>query len=358
LRQVFEKNRAKRSVIPLPTGKAFSFSFVEDKIAEKGEDAPPILFQSKTVGCLAVFDGMGGAGSQKYSDTDNGDGEEKDRTAAFIAANRAREETLQFCMSRADSLRPDKDTVNGLRLALREAFDNLSLRSKPTPVKSKLAKNFPTTATIAIYESFEKHIDIAVAWAGDSRAYILEGRGLQALTIDDVDRDKRSPDDDLMQDGVMTNCLHADQGWHLNELYFHTVIRPVVLFTATDGCFGFSRTPIHFEKILLKALSESESESEWKQKIIESLGQITGDDMSLSLVALGFESFDECKSSFQRRLIAINGDLKELEAIERLFESGGKNYADKVLVEELETFTAAAWSNYRSHYKEKLINHE
>ena len=50
---------------------------------------------------------------------------------------------------------------------------------------------------------------------------------------------------------------------------------------------------MHLEQLLRSKLKESKNIDEWKEKIIEDIQKVTGDDSSLALVGFGFNSFEK-----------------------------------------------------------------
>src|SRR4029453_11513263 len=98
-------------------------------------------------------------------------------------------------------------------------------------------------------------------WAGDSRAYVFEPAGARQLTADDL----REPGDamaNLHQDSVVSNAMSADSDFHVN--YRRIELRaPFLVAGATDGCFGYISTPMHFEHLILSKLQGARTTSAW-----------------------------------------------------------------------------------------------
>ena len=84
-------------------------------------------------------------------------------------------------------------------------------------------------------------------WAGDSRAYVFDPDGARQLSTDDL----RDPGDalaNLRHDSVVSNAMSADTEFHVS--YRRVELQaPFLLVCATDGCFGYVPTPMHFEHL-------------------------------------------------------------------------------------------------------------
>ena len=85
-----------------------------------------------------------------------------------------------------------------------------------------------------------------------------------------------------------------------------------ILIAATDGCFGYFQTPMHFELMLLQTLSASSSLSLWKSNIEAQITKVTQDDATLAMVATGWSNFNEIKRAFASRLIEIETKYKQM----------------------------------------------
>ncbi len=272
------------------------FDFWTEKRASLGEDALPTLevADDGTV-LLVVYDGLGGAGSTLY------DVGQASFSGAYLASRCAKAVTEAFY--RLWDAQTEESFAEGLEVALKYALDayRQELNAPISRLKSKLLKTLPTTIAGILIEPKQETIQTTTFWAGDSRGYFLQLEGLKQISTDDL---HGSPDafENLRLDATLTNCVHAEGNFHINTL-FHSIDEPIICLVATDGCFGYVQTPMHFEYILLQTLMESHYDMEdWAEKLKDRLLALTGDDMSLALWAWGFDSLEAIKSYFIPRL--------------------------------------------------------
>ena len=235
-------------------GPTISFSFNLGKIPDQGEDSDPILRDGPDLGLVAVFDGMGGAGGTVYETPDGR------RTGAYLASRVARDVVERRML---ELLEPDwnlngkaaaSDLHRSVQQALRQRLEEL--KAPPSGLRSRLLRALPTTmALVALQRTQAGGPAWAchVLWAGDSRAYVFEPAGARQLTTDDL----RDPGDalaNLRRDSVVSNAMSADTEFHVNHRQV-ALQAPFLVVCATDGCFGYVRTPMHFEHLVLSHLA-------------------------------------------------------------------------------------------------------
>lgn len=298
--------------------------FIEQK-PEHSEDCEPVLhLYPDGSGLLAVFDGAGGAGGTSYSDGDGGS-----FTGAFIASRLGRKILLDFFNELKQESKPfAEDSKKELEASFKTNFKTEIAKLQTgtdSKIKSSLIRSLPTTMAAIYYEKAENvqpqksfpswqniselfgsekqspPLKCSVLWAGDSRCYLLaESSGLQQLTEDDL-KTKGDALANLIEDSPMSNFINADVDFVMNYRRFAADL-PVVLIAATDGCFNFVHSPAHFEFVLLETLHLAENAEQWQTKLEEKIREITGDDATMSLIALGWQSFGEIKRAFHARL--------------------------------------------------------
>lgn len=260
----------------------------EPKIPENGEDSYSYYFNSESSpnGYIAVFDGCGGMGAKKYS-SHNG------KTGAYIASRTAAFVTDQFYLRGADG---------DLEDMLRDAFRNIkegSVNSDGISIRSSLFRDFPTTAAIIETDVQENRLKCKFMWAGDSRCYYLDKKGVCQMTDDDV-YTKEDAFTSLRSDAKMSNVISGDCQFRLN-LREAELPQPVVVITATDGVFGYFSTPMHFEYMLLSTLERAKSAEDWKNMLGVCISGFTGDDYTFIAALFGFSEFKEVKAYFAER---------------------------------------------------------
>ena len=342
-----------KGIAPNPASPVvIQLEFSLPKIENKGEDANPVMIWQAPRGVLAVFDGMGGAGSTVYQRRG------KSYSGAYIASRVAAAEVGR-CFSPSFPLPTfplaDSD-VGELRQLLSDALKReaaqLELDVEPSRIKSKLIKRLPTTMSALLVEQQSKDVICQSLWAGDSRCYALSAAaGLQQLTTDDL---KSGGDalDNLKNDSPMSNCLNADEDFQLHS-NVQTLPLPIVVLSVTDGCFGYLFSPAHFEFLLIDSLMLSKDATHWQDTIISRLQKMAGDDCSLCLLALGWSTYEALQSAFSKRhqmlkasyieplnvlSIEISQDVATLRQIETR-----KNEAEK----RREELRQQLWSRYK-----------
>jgi serine/threonine protein phosphatase PrpC len=300
-----------------------SFKFCTAKVAGEGEDADPILRVGPDLGLLGVFDGMGGAGGRVYETPDGR------HTGAYIAARFARNvvERLMLELIKPEWNLDGPATAAELQrvLASSLAARLAELKAPETTLRSKLVKALPTTMTLAVLQRTDpvaSRYACHLFWAGDSRAYVVDPEaGLHQLSSDDL----RSGGDamrNLTDDSVMSNCISADTEFHINHRQVE-LQAPFLLVCATDGCFAYVRSPMHFEQLLLSTLQAARDATGWQRALQSAVTAITGDDAALALLGLGAnlggfrKLLQDRTAEIQRRYInpleELDGQVRQAE---------------------------------------------
>ena len=233
---------------------------------------------------IAAFDGLGGAGAKRYMNY-------SEKTGAYIASRAV----CGGVMSWFQHSRKDKEFENYIS-------DVLNICSKYADpagrIMGSLGKSFPTTAAVVKGSLGGDGVNVTCYWAGDSRCYLIDANGLHQLTEDDLDgQDAMS---NLSNDGVMTNTISASSPYviHRKEL---NVSYPCILLTATDGCFGYLRSPMEFENLLTDSLVNSKNLKQWQQEIENRILAVTGDDYTLCVAVCGFNDYESIVEYIKNR---------------------------------------------------------
>jgi serine/threonine protein phosphatase PrpC len=300
-----------------------SFKFCTAKVAGEGEDSDPILRVGPDLGLLGVFDGMGGAGGRVY---DTPDGR---HTGAYIASRFARNvvERLMLELIKPEWNLDGPATAAELHRSLASSLAArlAELKAPETALRSKLVKALPTTMTLAVLQRSDPAASTYACHlfqAGDSRAYVAEpDGGLRQLTTDHL----RSGGDamrNLTDDSVMSNCISADTEFYI-EHHQVQLQAPFLLLCATDGCFAYVRSPMHFEHLLLSTMQAARDVPAWQQALEAEVTAVTGDDAAIALLGLGADLdgfrklFKDRTDELRRRYIdplnELDGQVRQAE---------------------------------------------
>jgi len=335
----------------LTPGPTISFSFNLGKIPDQGEDSDPISREGPDLGLVAVFDGMGGAGGTVYETP------EGRRTGAYLASRVARDVVERRML---DLLEPDwnlngkaasLDLQRAVQLALRERLEEL--KAPASGLRSRLLRALPTTMALIALQRTQPGGAIWAAhvmWAGDSRAYVFEPDGARQLSTDDL-RDAGDALANLRRDSVVSNAMSADTEFHIN--YRRVELQaPFVVMCATDGCFGYLPTPMHFEHLVLRHLEAARHVDAWSTGLQAEITAVTGDDAAMSVLGVGAD-FKEFKELFAPRVAELAREviapLDELsDAIAR-----AEQELEALRSRQIEEM-ASVWNQYKAGYERYL----
>lgn len=308
----------------------------------QGEDATPFTYSSPEGTWLGVFDGMGGAGAALY-ETPNGK-----QSGAYIASRTVAAAIYQWISESPNPQIPLRDQIFAV------ARDSLRLRAaeltvEPSRLKSRLIRSLPTTIAVAriCATSEESKVAVEAFWTGDSRVYVQFPSGLMQLTKDHLS----SPLDaleNLSQDSPLSNCASADQAFFVESVPLVCGL-PLIAIAATDGAFGYVKTPLLFEHLLLSTLCGSKSMSEWSRLLGERLSEITADDISMAIATVGVRSFNDLKKYFRMRAEFVAVEAGRLE--EAQDRSNRATAAAERLRANVEDLVRSSWADYRGDYE-------
>ena len=333
-------------------GPRLSFGFNLAKIAGQGEDSDPIVRDGRELGLVAVFDGMGGAGGTVYQTADG------PRTGAYLASRLARDVDEQRMVTlldpewNLDGTAAAQDLQRSVRAALQERL--AELKAPASGLRSRLLRALPTTMALAALQRYEPGSDRWVChllWAGDSRAYVFQpGRGAQQLTVDDI-RDRGDAMANLREDSVVSNAMSADTDFVVHHRKVE-LTAPFLVVTATDGCFGYVPSPMHFEHLVLAALRDAPDTDSWSAAVQAAISAVTGDDAAMATLGVGADHdgfrklFAQRTAELEQRWIAPLDDLEaELRQQERKLEELRSSRRER---------QAQLWAAYKPSYEEYL----
>lgn len=295
----------------------FGFNFMVEKIPHQGEDAEPINIIQNNTFAVAVFDGMGGAGAAKCK-SDYGE----NCTKAYVASRTVKECVKNLVLS---------ENVDELILEdkIKERLKQETERypSTKSMLRSSLVRDYPTTMAMLIANSENNTTWIDSYWAGDSRNYLWTKEGFYQLSIDDIQSGGDAMEN-LHNDSRMSNCICADQPFKINHMRIQ-INEPCILLSATDGCFGYYPSPMHFEAALKDTLKQADNYDQWKEQIQQCIAEVTGDDFSLSLLTVPQLSFKNIKKNMLRemkRFQKIREQEKEIQIAEDILADERSKY--------------------------------
>lgn len=255
---------------------------------------------------IGVFDGSGGIGAQQYPGYGG-------HTGAYVAS-RAVSGAVQAWFESGKTEPVEKPVEMALDICKRYA--NLPQGNAGVKIKGSLRKSFPTTmAALTIFADSDR-VHARCFWAGDSRCYLCDGDGLHQLSVDDVGSTDAM--ENLSDDGALKNVVNASVPYSIHTCSF-IAAKPCFFVAATDGCFGYLRSPMHFEYLLIDTLCASDSIEAWKTAMDRRLYECAGDDYSLCVAGYGYPSFKAMKKAFasrreqvRRRYIECDGEPQVL----------------------------------------------
>lgn len=319
------------------------FTLYTEKRDDAGEDAPPVAIASAAGTFLGVFDGAGGAGGRTYVEPDG-----SVRSGAYLASRALARRVSAASHSIVPLEQTQLDDLGQVVVgALHELQESVVPQSN-TVIKSKLIRGFPTTMSLAFIQPTSDERggrSVSVVNVGDSRVYALGRDGLQQLTHDDLKSDNDALEN-LIDDAPLSNVVSVDTPFTLNWASFE-FDEPVVILACTDGCFGYVRSPMHFEMLLLDALERAVHWSDWGAAIGAALRPLAGDDATIAGAGCGVDQVSAIRELLRDRAAYLRTFL--LPQVDRQLDdetgSGGPTLSADL--------RRAGWELYRRSYEAK-----
>jgi len=308
---------------------------VHKPLKEKGEDAFAYNFESDAVHYQAVFDGCGGSGSWQYA-------EYKNATGAFIAAQSMAKAFVEWSKAVSTADLEDATRIEkSFHAMAHRVLSELKRSCAPMKVSGSLVKSFPCTASVAITVPYKDYLALSILNIGDSRVYFMAPQtGLVQLTIDDSQGDP-DPLESLRDSAPMSDMLNADNPFQIKSRQL-SLTYPCAVITATDGVFGYFRSPMDFEFILLNAIMLSNSFAQCEELLKEAVLKVTGDDSTCIIAFYGWNSFENLKRKMSKRykhilsLIEVLDTAMENGNFDEVLEATWKEYKKQTLIDEMQ----------------------
>ena len=269
--------------------------------ADAGGEDSYVCAQREGSALVGVFDGCGGLGARTYPDMGK-------HTGAYLSARAASGAVWDWYQALEQSALADPDRLT----------ETLRARLDTAP----LAHREPEGVAVDLF------------WAGDSRVYLLDAAGLHQLTQDDVDGEDALSN--LTHDAAMTNVISSDGQYALHHRRM-TLSIPCAVFAATDGVFGYIRTPMEFEWLLLRVLREAETPKQFTSRLEQLLDALAGDDFTLAWMSFGFGDFSALRETLTPRIPMLERD-----------------YIRPLHAARTDALQAELWERYRSDYERAL----
>jgi serine/threonine protein phosphatase PrpC len=320
-----------------------------EKIPGEGEDAPPLVERlAGGATLLGVFDGLGGAGAQTVVLPDG-----EQRSEAYMASRLVRETCRDYFSNQpfrivVDSVTLVRDLKRRLDSALQAGAGGVAKTN--SRLRGTMVSRLPTTMALAYArEDGDGVPHVLVIWSGDSRIYRLAPRtGLAQLTEDDL-QVAGDAFANLTYDSPMSNYITAGRRHRLNYREARLGL-PCVLLAATDGCYDYLPTPMHWEYLLLATLLRNNTVDDWQRDLEQRLRKVAGDDVSLALVGLGFESLGGLKMAMARRFATLNRDyIAPLQEGASGDGNGSGDYYERVRRQR--ALGRSLWQQYKLGYE-------
>ena len=205
-------------------------------------------------------------------------------------------------------------------------------------VSGSMVKSFPCTASIAITIPKDDYLSVTTLNVGDSRVYFLApNTGLVQLTVDDSEED---PLESLRSNAPMTDMLNADNPFQIEHRQL-CLTYPCAIITATDGVFGYVRSPMDFEYMVLNSIMHSESFNQFENTFKDEIIKVTGDDSTCIISFYGWGSFEAVKRKLSKRYSYVRSIIDSLDTameagtLDAALETVWREYRKQTVYDEM-----------------------
>ena len=245
---------------------------------------------------LCVADGCGGLGSKRYDKLEH-------HTGAYLASRLVARAVMGWWQEHPQvplKLEEGRYLLDDLQQEVQAVFSNFAsvhCQDETSRIVGSMQRTLPTT--LCSLFANERSKAGCFIWAGDSRGYTLDGKGLHQFTEDDV---RGNPDafEGVLLDRPLSNLICADRQPQLHMRRF-SMPEKGLLLCMTDGAYNVSSSPMELEMLLLDTMMHSASQSRWQRKLEKTLAASMQDDMTVLCCVRGFVDYDAMKQYFQPR---------------------------------------------------------
>jgi hypothetical protein len=121
---------------------------------------------------------------------------------------------------------------------------------------------------------------------------------------------------------------------------------------ATDGCFGYLRTPMHFEYLVLRHLLEARNTEAWSSTLQDEISAVTGDDAAMSTLGIGAD-LKEFQKLFAPRVAELASNF--IEPLDELSDAitRAEHELRALQSRQLDEMTER-WGRYKAEYERYL----
>ena len=160
------------------------------------------------------------------------------------------------------------------------------------------------------------------------------------LTVDDS-QGNPDPLESLRDSAPMSNMLNADQPFQVKSRRLDAGL-PCAVITATDGVFGYVRSPMDFEFLLLDTLMRSGSFAEFESSFREHIVKTTGDDSACIMSFYGWDSYENVKRKMSPRheyissVVSFLNKAEEEGRTEEALDQVWRDYKKRTLLDEMQ----------------------
>jgi nucleotide-binding universal stress UspA family protein len=127
---------------------------------------------------------------------------------------------------------------------------------------------------------------------------------------------------------------------------------PFLVVAATDGCFGYLPSPMHFEHLVLAALRDAPDTDGWSAAVQQAVSAVTGDDAAMATLGVGADH-DGFRSLFAARTAELEERwITPLDDLETELREQERKVAE--LRAARQERQARLWASYKPGYEAYL----